>query len=94
MEINPSIAIAREAAMLAFLCKHGFKPGAETSIAVASESPFDQERAELLASIRREIQVYGNTAEYDVRRDVWREMLTHLAAGLEFHNEAAALTVQ
>jgi hypothetical protein len=83
METTATIEIAREAAKLAFLCENGcgfkwtdWEPGS----AITSDSSFEQEKAELLAGIRQEVEQYG-AANHDVRRDVYREVLAHLAAG-------------
>jgi len=81
------MTIAREAARLAFVCTHGIgvleNPGTfeelVPSLAIDSDSSFEQEKAELLAGIREEVYRHCGTPLSDVRLHVCRDVLTHLA---------------
>jgi hypothetical protein len=106
METEATIAIAREAARLAFVCSHGIcahgivAPEAiEPWPAIDSDSPFEQEKAELLAGIREEIRRHGGThrtglrssdsSKSDLCLHVYRAVLAHLAGCHAYQEESS-----
>jgi hypothetical protein len=80
-----TMAIAREAARLAFLCADlgGASLGeSEPEWATHFDSPFEQEKAELLAGIREEVRKGGMSQHADLLLDVCRDVLLHLAGAV------------
>jgi hypothetical protein len=81
METTATIAIAREAARLGFLCAHGIgtTEDFELRFSIDSGSSLDQEKAELLAGIGEEVLGCGGAPRSDLCLRVCRDVLAHLA---------------
>ena len=82
METTPTFAISREAARLAFLCSSGMTGREDFAPAgvIDYDSSFEQEKAELLAGIRKEVE--SSTHHSDLCIVVCGEILDHLAGAI------------
>jgi hypothetical protein len=92
METTATIAIAREAARLAFLCAHGMGTAEnfDPRFPIDADTSLEQEKAELLAGIREEVFEHGGTPLSDLCLHVWQDVLAHLA-GVQVTQEGGAL---